>query len=241
MRRLLPSPADDIDVGAEYAIPEDRRWVRANMVATVDGAVADSAGLSGGISGPADRRMFSVLRSLADVIVVGASTAQAEQYRRSKRPIAILSRTLDLDLSAPLLGPATEERPGPVILVAPAAAWDTAGPALRDHAESVGGIAQLIAGADTIDLAEALRGLHESGARHLLCEGGPSLLSAFVAQGLLDELCLTTSPLLLGGEGGRILGREPIPDQPPWALAGLYAEDDFLFARWQAPHTQNSP
>ena len=38
-------------------------------------------GRSGGLSGDADRLVFSVLRSLADVILVGAGTARAEQYR----------------------------------------------------------------------------------------------------------------------------------------------------------------
>src|SRR5258706_6627171 len=52
------------------------------MIASVDGAIMVD-GRSGGLSGPADRLVFSVLRSLADVIVVGAGTARAERYRQA--------------------------------------------------------------------------------------------------------------------------------------------------------------
>ncbi len=50
------------------------------MIASADGAVA-LAGRSGGLSGPADRLVFAVLRSLADVVLVGAGTARAESYK----------------------------------------------------------------------------------------------------------------------------------------------------------------
>ena len=54
--------------------------LRANMVASADGA-ASLDGRSGGLSGPGDRMVFTVLRSLADLILVGAGTARAERYR----------------------------------------------------------------------------------------------------------------------------------------------------------------
>src|SRR5260221_14376763 len=68
-------------LGEIYAYPEGR-CVKANMIASVDGAIMVD-GRSGGLSGPADRLGFSVLRSLADVIVVGAGTARAERYRHA--------------------------------------------------------------------------------------------------------------------------------------------------------------
>src|SRR5712692_8334157 len=118
MRELLPAPRLLGAVGpdlvgalaASYAYP-DRLWVRANMIASVDGAVSLD-GRSGGLSGPADRLLFTVLRSLADVILVGAGTARAERYGKARParlwpqlrrgrppapPVAVVTRSLDLD------------------------------------------------------------------------------------------------------------------------------------------------
>ncbi|MFY9886807.1 MAG: dihydrofolate reductase family protein, partial [Streptosporangiaceae bacterium] len=60
--------------------PPASRHLRANMVASADGA-ASLAGRSGGLSGAGDRMVFTVLRSLSDLVLVGAGTARAERYR----------------------------------------------------------------------------------------------------------------------------------------------------------------
>src|SRR6478735_5106041 len=108
----------DEDLLHEYAYPDTGSWLRANMVASVDGAIAVQ-GLSAGLSSPADKRVFSVLRSLADVVMVGAGTARAENYGGARiperfaglrsslgqaavPPIAVVSRRLDLDPEARL-------------------------------------------------------------------------------------------------------------------------------------------
>ena len=122
MRQLFPpgGPAGDVDPGqlaALYAYPPAgdqgvaRPWVRANMVASTDGA-ASADGRSGGLSGRADKEIFGLLRSLADVVLVGAGTARAEHYRPAQTasirpelrtgrtatpPIAVISGRLDLD------------------------------------------------------------------------------------------------------------------------------------------------
>ena len=68
MRMILPSPGDELDLLAladVYAYPRDR-WLRANFVSSADGA-AYADGKSGGLSSPDDKRVFGVLRVLADV------------------------------------------------------------------------------------------------------------------------------------------------------------------------------
>ena len=129
MRKIFPADpaardigADDVEALAElYAYPagpSGAPWLRANMIESIDGA-GSLNGRSGGLSGDADRLVFAVLRSLADVILVGASTARAEKYRpvreqeiwprlRGERqqptpPIAVVTRKLDLDLDSPLV------------------------------------------------------------------------------------------------------------------------------------------
>ena len=96
------------------------------MISTLDGAITLN-GRSGMLGGPADRRVFQALRSLADVILVGAGTARAEAYgpvvlapevrelreRRGQAPvppIALVTRSGNLDWSSPLFTKA-EVRP----------------------------------------------------------------------------------------------------------------------------------
>ncbi len=118
MRRLLPpASADgaltDDELAHEYRYPDGVSWLRANMVVSLDG-VASLEGLSEGLSGEADKRVFFLLRNLADVVIVGAGTARAENYggvrvreqyaelraslgQAPTPPVAIVSRRLGLD------------------------------------------------------------------------------------------------------------------------------------------------
>ena len=57
---------------------------------------------------------------------------------------------------------------------------------------------------DRVDEAAVLAALADRGLYRVLTEGGPMLFSSFVERGLLDELCLTIAPSLVGGLAGRI-------------------------------------
>ena len=70
-----------------YAYPRER-WLRANMVSSADGA-GFLDGRSEGLSSEDDRRLFRVLRVLADVILVGAGTARTEGYKPARRREAL--------------------------------------------------------------------------------------------------------------------------------------------------------
>ncbi|WP_242906691.1 pyrimidine reductase family protein [Actinomadura terrae] len=229
----LPGPADFAEY---YAPPEQGRHLRANMVASLDGA-AQLAGLAGGLGNPADRFLFSLLRGFADVVIVGAGTVRAEGYgpvppdesweglREGLPPVpplAIVTRTLDLDFDAPVF----TEAVAPTIVLAPGGAPPERLRAAREHAEVI------TAGEATLDFAAAVAELEARGHRRMLCEGGPSVLSGFVAAGLLDELCLTLSPLLLAGAAKRILNGPPLPDPDELELAHALQDDGFLFLRY---------
>ena len=106
MRQLLPVAADPVDPALVYAdlpVVHGRPSVRLNMIASLDGA-ATVDGLSGGLGGPADQRVFGALRELADVVLVAAGTVRAEGYGQSKVPMAIVTRSCALDFSSPLFG-----------------------------------------------------------------------------------------------------------------------------------------
>jgi len=209
------------------------------MVSSVDGATALD-GASGSLGGPADRIVFQAVRAVADVILVGAATVRAEGYgvptvadepqaerRRSRgqapRPrLAIVSRSLDLDLDAALFR--DPEQPPFVV---------TTTDADPERRTALAGVAEIIeAGEASVDLRSALGRLHDRGARVVLAEGGPTLNGQLVAAGLVDELCLTLSPLLVAGPSRR-LAEGPVGTGPlPLILDRVLTEDGFLFLRY---------
>lgn len=232
-----------MDAAATYASDErprplGRPWVLLDMVSSVDGAVT-VAGRSGGLSGTGDRQVFTALRSVADLILIGARTVRIERYgppvlsaeleraraARGQAPVprlVIVSRSLDLDPELPLFS--GEERP----IVLTCAATD---PTRRERLEDVADL--VTAGSEEVDLPRALAMLADRGTKVLLCEGGPTLFAGLLAEDLVDELCCSVSPLLVGGSAGRIVGPEPPVDTPrPLRLARLLEHDDELFARW---------
>jgi riboflavin biosynthesis pyrimidine reductase len=223
-------------LGEIYAYP-DRLWVRANMIASVDGAITVD-GRSGGLSGPADRLVFSVLRSLADVIVVGAGTARAERYRKAQPtelwqrlqaggppapPIAVITRRLDLDLTGPLFGPGAART---IVL--------TTGLAPEQRLAAAGRVADVIVtGQDNVTAAAAVDALAGRGHRKILVEGGPTWLGQLNAERLLDELCLTISPVIEGGQSAeRVMNSTTRAELTGLRLAALLEDNGFLLSRY---------
>lgn len=241
------SPDAEDDLAALYAhplpAPGRAARLRANLVTTVDGAAAGADASSRSISGPTDLRVLVLLRSLADVVLVGAGTARSEGYGPLRVRPSLRSRRSALgQASAPalavvtrsgrlpdgLLGPGTDG--GPVLAVTCARAGDAALGRLRS---ALGDDGVLVAGHDDVDLAAAVAALADRGLPRVLCEGGPALLRDVVAAGLLDELCLTTSPLLVAGDGPRALVGAAVGARLELASL-LLADDDggTLLGRW---------
>ena len=240
MRALLPQPSEVVDLVEAYAVPPGERkrpFVRCNMISTLDGAISIN-GRSGLLGGPADRGVFEVLRSLADVILVGAGTARAEEYgpvrlndrlraQRAGRgqsdvpPIAVVTGSGNLDWSAPFF---TEAEARPLVVTT-----ETSDVGARRRAEAVADV--VIAGQDRVDPAEALRQLWTAGHRSVLLEGGPGLNADVVHAGLLDELCLTLSPRIVAGDGTRVLAGPELMPPHQLRIEHLLEQDGFLFAR----------
>ena len=235
MRRLLPDPADDVDLDAAYSHPEG--LVRANMVSSLDGAVRDAAGRSGGLSSPADKRVFAALRGGCDVVLVGAGTVRTEGYgparpnpaRQQARvargqaavpAVAVVSRSLGLDLATPFF---TEAIVQPVVITV-----GSSDKARRDEVAEVADV--VVAGAEDVNISEALDALRDRGMSRVLCEGGPHLLTELAVAGRLDELCLTVALRVVGGDSGRLVSGPPVEG---WTgeLVHVLSEDDHLFLR----------
>lgn len=244
VRRLLPDPIDDLDPVAAVAAearpdgartrPPRRPWLMVNMVTSVDGGV-EIDGRSGGLGTPGDRAMFRALRAVADSVLVAAGTAREEGYgppmlpdalaetrlgrgqRRLPR-LALVSRSARLDPTSRLFADGHRPR-----LYVPETAEVTAGVAAVTEVRRAGG-------ADT-DLAAVLADLAADGDRVVLAEGGPSLNGQLLAEDLVDELCLTVSPLVVGGDASRIARHGPTVAHP-LTLTRVFEEDGALFLRY---------
>ncbi|MEU2031812.1 pyrimidine reductase family protein [Nocardia amamiensis] len=206
------------DLAQLYAFPPqlDAPWVRANFVSSIDGA-ATSGNLSEGLGTPADKAVFLLLRELADVIVVGAGTARAENYGGARTdpgrrrafhergigghpdgappPIAVVTASAVLEPDARLL---TDTRVPPLIITT------TAAPADRKQRLADAGAEVIEAGDIAVTPHGLLRALRARGLLRVLTEGGPQLFGELLAADVVDELCLTTAPLLVGGAARRI-------------------------------------
>lgn len=225
-----------------YAYPEqDGPWLRANMVSTLDGA-AQHDGRSQGISCASDMRIFGTLRGLADVVIAGAETVRLEGYRPARArdafaarraaagqgpapAIAVVSGSMDLDFSLPLF---TEPLVPTLVLTGAGAP-----PARIDAARKAGAEVVIAGEGARVDPARAVRELADRGLTRLLTEGGPRLLGQFVAAGVLDEMCLTLSPMLTAGDAQRIAGGPSVAVPERFALASLLEEAGFLFTRYR--------
>ncbi|BDZ55712.1 pyrimidine reductase family protein [Agromyces marinus] len=232
-----PARRDLLDA---YAI-EDRTGprVRMNFVASLDGAVTVD-GRSGGLGDAADRLAMQVMRTLADVVLVGAGTVRAEGYGGVRvdddavawreahglapQPrLAIVSGGLGLDPRHPVFAKAVTR---PLVLTRSGAPGERMA-ALAEVADVVE------CGGDEVESERMLGALTARGLRQVLCEGGPHLFGALLAAGVVDELCLSLSPLLVGGRAGRIVAGAP-EGARPMALVHALPAGDLLLLRYRS-------
>ncbi|MEU1810507.1 pyrimidine reductase family protein [Micromonospora aurantiaca (nom. illeg.)] len=225
--------------------------LRVNFVASADGAVTLD-GYSAGLSGEPDKRVFGLLRMLCDGLVVAAGTLRHEGYRavrlsperrawRREQGLAefptlvVVSGSLDLDPAQAAFADAPVR---PIVLthadaVPPPGLADVADVVRcgTDHADAPG----------RVDLAAGLAELRRRGLDQLLCEGGPHLFGALTAADLVDELCLTVTPLLAGAGPGRITaGDASVPRHLPLRHV-LAAADGVLMLRYARDPAETPP
>jgi len=235
VRTLLPgAPAagqEPIDLAAHYAYPDGLAvpHVRVNFVSSIDGAVTVD-GRSGGLGGEADHQVFGVLRELAEVVLVGAGTVRAEDYRGARKPtrgratpppIAVVTGSADLDPHARLF---TDTQVAPIVLTGPDA------PADRRAALAAAGAEVVVL--DPLSPAAVVRELGRRRLHRVLCEGGPRLFGDLVAADLVDELCLTIAPVLAAGDAGRIAVGPPGSAARQLRLVSALEEDGELLLHY---------
>lgn len=258
LRRLLPPgrPTGVEQLVDELACPREgnladraaagsrsRPYLLLNMISTADGR-ATLGGRSGAIGGQADRELFHGLRTAVDAVMAGAGTVRAERYGRlvrdehrrairrerglAEEPLAcIVSGRLALTSEIPLLA---DPDARVAIVTASAASLP------EDCRADVEYVRTTRDG--VLDLPSAMSELRGSlGVRTMLCEGGPHLNSQLLAEGLVDELFLSLSPKLAGGEETsetlRIVSGPELDPPVALELVGALEHDSHLFLRYR--------
>lgn len=216
MRLLIPSSHEltPADLPAVYDCEDGRPSVRLNFVSTVDGSVVGADGRSGSINNDVDGLVFQMLRAWADVIVVGAGTARAEEY---DAPLT--------DRRWTTLREGRPEHPAMAVLSTRGELPDRMDTMGRDDVVAL----RTAGGSDAV--RSAFEHLRAQGHERILFEGGPTLTSLALAAGVVDEVCLTTAPLLVGGSAHRMVDGAVF--ERAARLVSLVEHESCLLARWR--------
>lgn len=232
-----PAELDETDLEDLYRYPA-QGWLAINFVSSVDGAV-ELAGHSAGLSTAPDRVVYQLGSDLADVVLLGAGTATIEQFHgirpdeqtssRRKRhgldpvpPIAVVSSGNSLPADAPVL---TDVLTPSIVLTCETA------PLATRRAWADAGATVITVGNDAVDLPAAVAALAQRGLTRIDCEGGPHLFGALLEAGLVDELRITLSPMLVSGTADRIAVGAAI-DPARLTLASVLSDTESLLLRY---------
>jgi riboflavin biosynthesis pyrimidine reductase len=263
--KLLPLPPRLARLYGKLRMPAARAkpYVFTNFASTIDGVVSlNVAGhKSGGdISGfsAEDRMVMGILRATADAIVIGSGTFEvdrrhlwtpgdifprfAPEYRAFREKLgkkgpplnAVVSGSGNLDLTLPLF---SSGKVRSLVVTTP-----EGGQRLRKQRVPASVRIRAVRGKRRISARSVLSAvLRESPGKAILVEGGPTLIAAFYAEGLLDEQFLTLSPQIAGRgipdqRVSLVMGRVFAPQRPLWGtLADLRRGESHLFLRYTFP------
>lgn len=200
-----------------FAARHRRPHVTVKWAAGLDGRAAASDGSSRWITGPAARADVHRRRAAADAIAVGTGTVLADDPALTAREPG---------------GEFFDAQPVPVVFGRRPVPADAA---ISRHPHAP----VFVEGAD---LAADLHDLQRRGIRSLFVEGGPTLASAFLAAGLVDELLVYVAPVLLGGPRLAVgdLGIDTIADARRFDFAAVERlGDDLLVVAHPRPTEGN--
>ena len=205
--------------------PPAARWLRLNLITSVSGSAGGSDGTSETLTNPADRRLLGVIRELADVVLIGAESLRREGYLLPSRSrLAVV--TGSGDLSGHRLAPEIES--GRMLVLCPASAADAVRASLAGRAVEIVVLADV---AGRLPITGIVDALHQRGHLSIVCEGGPRLAAQLVADNLVDEVCLSTSPSIGGTSLPLLAGVES--RTRALGLSQLLVDDSSgLYARW---------
>lgn len=221
----------------EWYRPPTGRWLRINLIASVSGNAEGSDGTSETLSNPADRRILGVIRELADIVLIGAQSLRAEGYvlpRRSRLAVLTVSGDLSghrFERGADAEAVAGAAMAGRVVVVCAAASVDRVRETIGEFDVDIIVVPSSAVIDGRLSLPVVVGLLRERGFESIVCEGGPSLAGQLISEDLVDEVCLSTAPLVNGALlppfGSSFAGERPLE------LTQLLVDDSSgLYARW---------
>lgn len=187
----------------------DRPYTVLSCCMSLDGYLDDSSEQRLVLSNQADLDRVDSLRAECDAILVGAATIRSDNPRLLVRNPARAEQRLAAGRTAT----PTKVTVTALAKLDPGAAFFTAGECERlvycssDTAsgarESLGGLATVVECGAPLRMALLVEDLHHRGVRRLLVEGGGTVLSQFLADGLADELQVAVAPFFVGDSTAR--------------------------------------
>ncbi len=233
----LGGAVDDDGLVALYAAGRSPGgWLRTNFATSVDGAITGADGRSGSVNSESDHLVFELLRALSHAVVVGAGTVRSEGYpaltvdERWRAP----RRRLGLPDPLPVVAVTNRGDVPPSFLDQPAGsvllAMPSSSPGLDRAVAELGADQVVVCGDDAVDDRLLVTALAERGWTQLLCEGGPQLHGTLIAAGLVDEICLSITPVVVGGNGPRVTSGDGL--DAAYRPVVLVEADGTLMGRW---------
>ncbi|HEX8372349.1 MAG TPA: dihydrofolate reductase family protein [Chthoniobacterales bacterium] len=220
-----------------------RPRVISNFAITADGKVSTRNHTPSGFTSARDKRRLLEIRSLGDALLVGRGTAEAdnmsmtipdEDLRRarvargqSEHPIrALISNSGEIP---PTLKVFTNT-------VAPTLVYSTEAMSEANRA-ALGAHAKLrLSPADSVPLNWLLNDLRANhGVRTVICEGGPTLVKALLAEDLLDEMYVTIAPKIFGGKDAPTMTGSVgsfLPEARHFRLKDLFVENSEAYCHY---------
>lgn len=208
----------------ERLLGPDQEGIRLIAVSTLHGS-ATIDGTSEPMGNDTDAELFAALREWADVAVVGSATVKAEDYGpASNTRLAVFSHSLDFSGFEDFIAA------GPLVLTPAERASSLEARRLADAGAEV-------VSTGTGTMSEAIAALRAQGARRISCEGGPSVYSAFIAEGLVDKLYLTLDPHLSPSVEKPVVDGEATSPALTLELENVTAVDNTVFLRYRRTQT----
>jgi len=210
------------ELTARYA-PPVADWLRINLIVSVSGSAAGSDGTSDSLTNRTDRRILGVVRSHADLVLVGAQSVRAEGYKVPRTALLGIV-TMSGDLTGHQI---VDDRADRIVVFCPIDSADTVRRTLPGAR-----VVELEPTAGRLSVLEVLRAARELGARSIVCEGGPSFAAQVASTGLVDEVCLTTASLLTATTLPS-LGEKPFEPLALELTSLLVDDESNLYSRWR--------
>ena len=204
---LMGEWAKDLNVGFVSRMTNNRPWVRMKIAASLDGKTALNNGVSQWITGEAARHDGHRFRARSCAVLTGIGTVLEDDPQLSVRFIETSRQPLRIIIDSQLKIPTTAK----VLRGEGELIFTTTDNKERISALKEAGARPIILPSEKgkIDLAGLMQILADFEINELLVEAGNRLSSAFIREGLVDELIIYLAPHLIGN---RAMGMLQLPE-----------------------------